>query len=70
MLLGPDRYGKEFDKVLRRPPTDLTREKDLEILLSFYTEDVMRAAEREVSWLKIKLLPPTVGMSVVDSLVV
>ncbi|CAM9349807.1 unnamed protein product [Sphacelaria rigidula] len=42
------RYGEEFDKVLRRPSSDLKREKDLEILLSFYTEDVMRAAEREV----------------------
>lgn len=48
-----DRYGKEFDKVLRRPPTDVKREKDLEILLSFYTEDVMRAAEREVGWGKL-----------------
>lgn len=43
------RYGEEFDKVLRRPSSDLKREKDLEILLSFYTEDVMRAAEREVN---------------------
>lgn len=42
------RYAKEFDDLLQRPPTDESRDKDLEILLSFYTEDVMRAAEREV----------------------
>lgn len=34
--------------MLDRPQTDKSRNKDLEILLSFYTEDVMRAAEREV----------------------
>eukprot|EP00903_Cladosiphon_okamuranus_P009592 g9131.t1 len=42
------RYGQEFRQLLARPPDDKTKYKDHETLLSFYTEDVMRAAEREV----------------------
>lgn len=43
-----NRYGQEFRQLLARPPDDKTKYKDHETLLSFYTEDVMRAAEREV----------------------
>lgn len=43
-----DRYGQEFKQLLARDPTDESKYKDHETLLSFYTEDVMRAAEREV----------------------
>lgn len=42
------RYGQEFRQLLARAPDDKTKYKDHETLLSFYTEDVMRAAEREV----------------------
>ncbi|CAN0236012.1 unnamed protein product [Ectocarpus sp. 6 AP-2014] len=42
------RYGQEFRQLLARPPDDKGKYKDHETLLSFYTEDVMRAAEREV----------------------
>lgn len=43
-----NRYGQEFRQLLARPADDKTKYKDHETLLSFYTEDVMRAAEREV----------------------
>lgn len=43
-----NRYGQEFRQLLARPPDDKAKYKDHETLLSFYTEDVMRAAEREV----------------------
>lgn len=43
-----NRYGQEFRQLLARSPDDKTKYKDHETLLSFYTEDVMRAAEREV----------------------
>lgn len=48
--LGPSRgrYGQEFRQLLARDPNDKNKYKDHETLLSFYTEDVMRAAEREV----------------------
>lgn len=42
------RYGQEFRQLLARDPNDMGKYKDHETLLSFYTEDVMRAAEREV----------------------
>lgn len=42
------RYGQEFKQLLARDPKDESKYKDHETLLSFYTEDVMRAAEREV----------------------
>lgn len=42
------RYGQEFRQLLARDPNDKNKYKDHETLLSFYTEDVMRAAEREV----------------------
>ncbi|CAM9562936.1 unnamed protein product, partial [Hapterophycus canaliculatus] len=38
----------KFRQLLARPPDDKAKFKDHETLLSFYTEDVMRAAEREV----------------------
>ena len=42
------RYGQEFRQLLARDPNDKNKYKDHDTLLSFYTEDVMRAAEREV----------------------
>lgn len=46
--LQSNRYGQEFRQLLARAPDDKSKYKDHETLLSFYTEDVMRAAEREV----------------------
>ncbi|CAM9889355.1 unnamed protein product, partial [Ascophyllum nodosum] len=42
------RYGEEFKQLLQRGPNDEIKYKDHDTLLSFYTEDVMRLAEREV----------------------